>query len=66
VGVCEHSHGFLVSIKGREFLEKLHDGQLLKKDSAQWSKIRLYDYSDKTGIHVNITLNCYEIQMSSN
>jgi hypothetical protein len=64
-GVCEHSHEILVSIKGREFLEKLNDDQLLKKDSALWSKI-IYDYSDKTGIHVNTILNSYEILMLRN
>jgi hypothetical protein len=53
-GVCEHSHEFLVSIKGRKFLEKLNDAQLVKKDS------------DKTGIYVNTTLNSYEIHMLRN
>jgi hypothetical protein len=34
VGRCEHGNEPLGSIKGGEFLDKLSDYQLLKKDSA--------------------------------
>jgi hypothetical protein len=33
-GFCEHSNESLSTIKGREFLDKLRDYQLLTKDSA--------------------------------
>jgi len=38
-GHCERSYKLLGSIKCREFLDFLETGQLLKKDSAPWSKI---------------------------
>jgi hypothetical protein len=34
---CEHGNGPSGSIKGREFLVKLNDYQLLKKDIVPWS-----------------------------
>jgi hypothetical protein len=36
-GCCEHGNEPSGSIKGREFLDKLSDCQLLKKDSAPFS-----------------------------
>jgi hypothetical protein len=38
---CEHGVGPCISIKGGEFLEHLSDYQLLKKDSAPLSYLRI-------------------------
>jgi hypothetical protein len=38
-GFCEHGDERSSSIEGREFLDWLSDYELLKKDSAPWSKI---------------------------
>ena len=37
-GTCECGNEHSVSIKWGEFLDQLNTGQLLKKDSAPWSK----------------------------
>jgi hypothetical protein len=39
VGFCEHGNEPSGSIKGREFIDKLYDCKLSKKDSAAWSYI---------------------------
>jgi hypothetical protein len=36
---CEHGDEHMGSIKGGEFLDKLSDYYLLKKDSASWSYV---------------------------
>jgi hypothetical protein len=38
-GTCEHGNEPLGSIKGGEFVDWIHDYELLKKASAPWSHL---------------------------
>jgi hypothetical protein len=43
-GSCEHGDEPLVSIKGKEFLDKLSDYYLVKKDFAPWGQFNFDVY----------------------